>query len=88
MTNWKPDVEQLAWTRMFIRITNDGAAWRAPSMGVFRVDQKEKKLRFVERAPTYDHELYERTQVAFGKLGWEVVDEMEQATREIDAPNT
>lgn len=75
MPDWKPDPAQLAWTREFIRITKHGAIWGAPSMGVFRVDQEEKKLRLTIRSPVFQQEMWDRTVVAFGECGWEVVDE-------------
>ena len=74
MTDWKPDPAQLAWTRQFIAVTAHSAIWGAPAMGVFRVDQEEKKLRFTDRSPLFQQEMWERTVVAFGECGWEVVD--------------
>lgn len=75
MDNWKPSESDLAWCRRLIDMLNDGAMW-GTSAGVYKIDKISKTITLMAATGIPDtwEAIHLRNKVAFGAIGWTVLE--------------
>ena len=75
-SSWEPTQTDLNWCQNLLKTVSDNGVW-GTSMGIYKVSHKNKTLTLVAKPSGYDPGFHQRNIIAFKKLDYQVLSELD-----------